>query len=216
MRARAHSPHRLEALTDGVFAIAMTILVLELRVPEGGSAQETIHQMREQWPIFAAYVVSFILLGVYWYGQRSQYDFIRRVDRELTWLNIFFLLGASTIPFAASFLGEHAELPNAVHFYGLVLVYCSSLHAWIWWYATNPKRGLVDPQETTPEVIAVGKRLAIVPVLFYALAMGISYIDPRLSLLLFAFVPFLYVFDVVRHLRLPGGIKTEAGEDLPE
>lgn len=216
MRARSHSPHRLEGLTDGVFAIAMTILVLELHVPEGDSASEVIHEMREQWPTFAAYAVSFILLGVYWYGQRSQYDFIRRVDRELTWLNIFFLLGISTIPFAASLLGKHAEIPQAVHFYGAVLVFCSGLHAWIWWYATNPKRDLVDPEETTPSVIAVGKRLAIIPVLFYALAMGMSYVDVSLSLLLFALVPFLYVFDVVRHLRLPGGVKAESGEDLPE
>lgn len=215
--ARAHSPHRLEALTDGVFAIAMTILVLELKVPEPGpDPPEVIKELQHQWPIFAAYVVSFVLLGVYWYGQRSQYDFIRHVDRPLTWLNIFFLLGVSTVPFAAALLGEHAELPNTVHFYGAVLLFCSCMHAAVWWYATNPKRQLVDPEATTPEVIAVGKRLSTVPVIFYVIAMVVSYVDFRLSLLLFAIVPFLYVFDVVRNLRLPGSAPVEAGEDVPE
>jgi uncharacterized membrane protein len=214
--ARAHSPHRLEALTDGVFAIAMTILVLELHVPEGDTAKEVIQAAREQWPIFGAYVVSFILLGVYWYGQRSQYDFIRRVDRQLTWLNIFFLLGVCTLPFAAAMLGTYRKMPQAVHFYGAVLIFCSVLHAWIWWYATSARRNLVDPKETTPDVVAVGKRLAIVPVFFYVLAMGVSFVDFRLSLLMFALVPVLYVFDVVRHLRLPGAPDAEAGEDVPE
>ena len=71
-RLSAHSPHRLEALTDGVFAIAMTILVLELKVPQVEGRSDVIAAMRDQWPTFGAYVVSFILLGVYWYGQRSQ------------------------------------------------------------------------------------------------------------------------------------------------
>jgi uncharacterized membrane protein len=216
LRARAHSPHRLEALTDGVFAIAMTILVLDLKVPEADSRAELLQALQDQSPFFRAYLISFVLLGVYWYGQRSQYDYIRKVDRTLTWLNIFFLLGISTLPFAAALLGMHSDVPEAVHFYAVTLVICSSLHAAVWWYASNPERGLVDPDETTPEVIALGRRLSAVPVIFYLLAMAMSYVDPRLSLLLFALVPLLYIFDVVRRFRLPGGTKTHAGEDLPE
>ena len=85
------SKTRIEALTDGVFAIAMTLLIFNIRVPE--AAQGTDKALRQGllqlWPSFLTYIISFVMLGVYWVGHHNQYHFIRRTDRVFLWTNIF-------------------------------------------------------------------------------------------------------------------------------
>jgi len=204
-RRRAHSPHRLEALTDGVFAIAMTILVLGIRVPEDAlNPSQLMTALRDEGTVFIAFGVSFVLLGVYWFGQRSQYDYIRAVDRTLTWLNILFLLAISMIPFSASAIGRYPSFRVTVQIFGANLVACSALHAAIWWYATSPKRALVNPNECTPEIVRLGRRLSVTPLVFYIAAMALSFVDTLISRVMFALVPLLYLFDLVRKFHLPG------------
>src|SRR6187549_1393686 len=98
---------RLETLTDGVFAIVMTLLVFDLRPPNPAYVSDEAAMMREiaqLLPSFASYLISFIILGVYWVGHHSQFQYIRRGDQMLLWLNIVFLMCVALVPFSAGLM----------------------------------------------------------------------------------------------------------------
>jgi uncharacterized membrane protein len=119
---RNASPDRLLTFTDGVFAIIITILVLDLEVPDIGSGQSLRESLVEMRPTFIAFVISFLLVGMYWVWHRSAFSQVRYVDHNAIWLNLVFLLPVSMIPFAASTLGEHSSEPTALYLYGVLLI----------------------------------------------------------------------------------------------
>jgi uncharacterized membrane protein len=134
---RAHDPSRVLALSDGVFAIIITLLVLEIHVPEltqGHSLNEALAEVR---PSFTAFVITFILTGRYWVGHRDLFALIRRTDRGLVWLNILYLLPLCLLPFAAGMLGRYDQEPVALRISGLVLVAIAVMRVVIWLYTTN-------------------------------------------------------------------------------
>ena len=96
---RLHDPARVLALSDGVFAIIITLLVLEIHVPELTQGQSLNQALAEIRPSFTAFVISFILAGMYWVGHRDLFALIRRTDRGLVWLNILYLLPLCLLPF---------------------------------------------------------------------------------------------------------------------
>jgi uncharacterized membrane protein len=100
------STSRLEAFSDGVFAIAITLLVLEIPVPEaerGGLADALL----DQWPVYAAYVVSFATIGIIWINHHAVFGYIRRVDRGLLLLNLLLLMWVALIPWPTDMLAEY-------------------------------------------------------------------------------------------------------------
>jgi hypothetical protein len=129
---RLHDPARVLALTDGVFAIIITLLVLEIHVPEltqGHSLNEALAEVR---PSLVAFVISFILAGMYWVGHRDLFALIRRTDRGLVWLNILYLLPLCLLPFGAGLLGRYDTEPVALRIYGLNLVVIAVMRVVIW------------------------------------------------------------------------------------
>src|SRR5215469_15788500 len=112
--------NRIEALTDGVFAVAMTLLVLDIRVPELQplATAELPLKLLSLWPKFLSYTISFVILGVYWVGHHVQLSFIRRADRPLLWINILFLLWVALVPFSTALLSEYATTRIAIAIYG--------------------------------------------------------------------------------------------------
>jgi uncharacterized membrane protein len=100
---------RIEALADGVFAIAMTLLILEVKVPDllPDQIEQLPDRLLQLWPNFAAFGISFLICGVYWVGHHAQLHYIRRSDRFFIWLNIVFLMVISAIPFSAALIGEY-------------------------------------------------------------------------------------------------------------
>lgn len=100
---------RIEALADGIFAIAMTLLILEVKVPSllPGQLEELPHRLLDLWPKIAAFVISFLVCGVFWVGHHAQLHYVRRADRTFLWLNIAFFLVISAIPFSAALIGEY-------------------------------------------------------------------------------------------------------------
>ena len=137
MLERLHDPARVLALTDGVFAIIITLLVLEIHVPEltqGHSLNEALAELR---PSLGAFVVSFILAGMYWVIHRDLFALIRRTDRGLVWLNLLHLLPLCLLPFGAGLVGRYDQEPVALRIYGLILVAIALTRAVIWLYATN-------------------------------------------------------------------------------
>ena len=134
------SKARLERLTDGVFAIVMTILVLEITIPFISPtvvSTELPKELIELWPALLSYAISFIILGFFWISHDDQFHYIRRVKRPLLGLSIFYLMFIALIPFSASLLGEFGNQPFAILVYGINLIICSSWNYLHWWYATR-------------------------------------------------------------------------------
>ena len=115
---------RLIFFSDAIFAIVMTLLVLEIRVPDVPSdvaAQEVPGLVFELWPKLLSYVLSFLVIGLYWIGHHQTFRYVRSYDRTLLWLNLVFLLSISFIPFPTDLLGEYGELRFSVIFYAASL-----------------------------------------------------------------------------------------------
>ncbi|MEP7036940.1 MAG: TMEM175 family protein, partial [Acidobacteriota bacterium] len=108
---------RLETFSDGVIAIIITIMVLELKVPD----ESIITAWRELAPKFISYVLSFLLIAIMWGNHHHVFQIVKAVDGKLMWANINLLFWMSLIPFATAYLGEHYTEPAAVALYGVVL-----------------------------------------------------------------------------------------------
>ncbi|CAN5814506.1 TMEM175 family protein [soil metagenome] len=112
---------RLEAFSDGVIAILITIMVLELRVPHGND----LHALRQLVPVFLTYILSFIFIGIYWNNHHHMLQATRRINGRILWANLHLLFWLSLVPFVTGWMGENheASTPNAA--YGAVLLCCA-------------------------------------------------------------------------------------------
>lgn len=197
---RRGSTERVKAFGDGVFAIVITILVLEIGVPPNLSDQSLRDALDELGPDLIAWVVSFLITGMYWVWHRDLFNQVRYVDTTAIWLNLLFLLPAALIPFAASVLGEYSGDPIGLHVYGAVLI-ATSLMRWVL-YAYVMRRPALLWASPTPKARRVGALLAVAPIAVYLVAMALAKPAPTLSLLLYLAVPSLYlllVFVLRRH-----------------
>ena len=98
---------RLEIFSDAVIAIAITLLVLDIRVPQAPQGQ-LLHALGRQWPSYAAYVLSFAVIGIMWVSHHSMFERIREIDRGLLFSNLLLLLGIAFLPFPTPLLAEYA------------------------------------------------------------------------------------------------------------
>ena len=129
---------RLIFFSDAIFAIVMTLLILEIRapdnVPSDVAATEVPNLVWALWPKFFSYVLSFLVIGTYWIAHHQTFRYVRSYDRVLLWLNLVFLLSISFIPFPTDLLGEYGELRFSVIFYAASLGMARLLLAVVWWY----------------------------------------------------------------------------------
>ena len=191
---RLHDPARVLALSDGVFAIIVTLLVLEIHVPELTQGQSLNQALSEVRPSLTAFVISFVLAGMYWVGHRDLFALIRRTDRGLVWLNILFLLPLCLLPFAAGMLGRYDREPVALRIYGLVLVVIAVMRVVIWLYATNRPHLLW--QRLDDRQRRAGLALNLYPGLVYLVAFLVAKVAPGVSLLIYAGLPVLYFLSI--------------------
>jgi uncharacterized membrane protein len=112
------SKGRLEAFSDGVLAIVITIMVLELRPPEGTEFEDLF----SLWPKILAYAMSFAYIAIYWVNHHHLFQAVRTVSARVLWANILLLFALSLVPFATAWMGEHEFGPNTVAIYNLVLI----------------------------------------------------------------------------------------------
>ena len=194
---------RVEALSDGVFAIAMTILVLNISVPtaETVSADRLPDALGRVVPQVFVYIISFVNLGVLWVGQHNQYHFIDRADRWFLWINILYLLLISFMPLSTALLGHYPLHRVALVVYGTNLIAATLVLALHWHYATAEGR-LVRTQ-LPPRVIGLAHRRILGSAGAYTIALLLSLMVPVLSLVLFLAVPLFNVlpFTLDRHFR---------------
>jgi uncharacterized membrane protein len=191
---RLHEPARVLALSDGVFAILITLLVLEIHVPELTQGHSLNQALREIRPSLVAFVISFILAGMYWVGHRDLFALIRRTDRGLVWLNILYLLPLCLLPFGAGLLGRYDQEPVALRIYGLLLVAIAVMRVVIWLYATSRPHLLWRPLDDRQR--RAGLTINLYPGLVYLLAFLVAKSAPGLSLLIYAGLPLLYFLSI--------------------
>jgi uncharacterized membrane protein len=196
---------RVETLADGVFAIAMTLLVLEVKVPElpdPVTGVAMVGALAGLLPSVAGFAVSFVILGMLWIGHHNQFHFIRRVDRPLLWINIFYLLCVAFVPFATAFITRYPLQPAALLLYGGTLLLGGVTHYLHWNYAVA--RGFVS-EEVTPEVTEVMRERISMGIAVYLAATLVGAFLPKIGLVLFACMPVLYM--------LPGRIDPSLTEE---
>ena len=139
-------PNRIEALADGIFAVAMTILVLELHVPDLGpvaSEAGLLAALRSLEPKVFSFGSGFVILGTLWIGHRFQFHYIRRSNRAILWINLAFLLTISFLPFVVALIGTYGPMRVTCVLYGATLVAALACLLVQWLYATGPSRRLV-------------------------------------------------------------------------
>jgi uncharacterized membrane protein len=206
---RQHDPARVLALTDGVFAIILTLLVLEIHVPDLASGQSLREALSEVRPSFVSFLISFVVIAISWAGHRDLFAHIRRIDRSLVWFNIVYLFPLSLLPFGAALLARYQEEPVALRMYGLVLLLIALTRLGVWLYTANRPHLLFEP--ISPRTKRVGALLALGLAALYTLAIAISDTSPGASLAIYAGVPVLYFIGlfVERSTAPPGTEKDD-------
>ena len=139
--------NRIEALSDGIFAIVMTLLILEFHVPNlppNAPNVEVAPALLALWPKFVSYIVTFVSLGFFWVGHHIMYHAIRRADRTLLWLNIFFFMFVSLLPFSTSVLNAFSEAFIAPLLFGANLAVIGWILFFQWQYANSQPDMLAD------------------------------------------------------------------------
>jgi uncharacterized membrane protein len=167
-RIAGQNVERLAALSDGIFAVAMTLLVLDLRVPAKEaihSGGELGHALQALAPQLVAYMMSFMTLGIFWVGQQTQLNYLERADRSLSWIHILFLFAVSIMPFSTRLLAEFIEYRTALVVYWLNILLLGAVLYLSWVCATG--KGLVKG-DMPPEVPRAIKRRIVIAQSLYA------------------------------------------------
>jgi TMEM175 potassium channel family protein len=190
--------NRLEAFSDGVFAIVITLLVIEIRPPEVGEGESLAAALWDLWPNYVGYLVTFVVIGVMWLNHHRIFEQVIRCDGPLLLLNLNLLLWTALLPFPTAVMAEY--LPEGGHraetamaLYGGVLLVCavsfSALYSWV----IHDARiiGSLPP----PEVVRAARIRFSIGIAFYAIAFALSWVSPYVALSLQATMALYYAFD---------------------
>jgi uncharacterized membrane protein len=184
---------RLEAFSDGVIAIIITIMVLELKIPH----EPTLEALLERAPVFSSYVLSFIYVGIYWGNHHHLVHSVQHVTPAVIWANLTLLFWLSLIPFVTGWFGETRAAPVPTAVYGAVLILCGLSYQLL--------QVIIARQQTTEAgrtAHARSTRKGAVAVLAYGLAIGLAFVTTWLSVALYAAVALLWLVPDRRFERL--------------
>ncbi len=187
-------PGRLEAFSDGVLAIVITLLVLEIKTPHltaPNDAQEALRALAALGPKFLGYFLSFFFVAVFWVNHHRFFRLVRRVDTGLLWLNNLLLLALSFIPFPTGMIGEYPGNPTVLALFGVVLMIAGIAFNSMWRRAGAA--GLYYDSVSQALINAAIARGVIGPVL-YGLAAVLAFVLPAVAWVLFFGIPLIYVF----------------------
>lgn len=203
--------NRIEAFSDGVFAIAITLLILNIHIPSdpippGEGTLWVLEELGKQWTNYLSFFLSFLIVGVVWGNHHTMFSYIKRSNHYLIILNLLLLLSIVVIAFTAALLGHYigtAGQQAAVMVYSGVLVIGGVFYNLLWWYASRNYR-LLD-KTLQPEVVQRVTRRYIFGPVFYALAFGLSFFwngTPGLVLCILLAITYLLP-TVADRVRLP-------------
>ncbi len=193
---------RMEALSDGVFAIAMTILVFDLKDPVSNvqlSDGALLQSLQQLGPVLLTYLLSFMTLGIFWTGQSTQFDYLFQYTRRLTWISLFFLLFVSLIPFTTAILSHHIHNRISILLYWLHLAVLGVLILLHW--SVAKKSACVQAREEELRAVnrAINKRVFTAQAL-YALGASLCFIDTYLSIVFIIAVQLNYALGLFPRL----------------
>ena len=207
---RAHDPSRVLALSDAVCAIIITLLVIEVHVPEQIHRGETLFsELQTIRPSIVAFFISFVVVAIAWAGHRDLFTVIKHTDRTLVWLNILYLLPLCLLPFGASLIARYPTDALALRMYGLLLVAIAATRVGIWLYATGRTHLLYDPPDL--QFRRAGVAVAVGPAVAYAVAFAIADAAPIVSMVIYGAVPIVYfiVITLARSTAPPGSAERD-------
>jgi TMEM175 potassium channel family protein len=201
---------RLEAFSDGVFAIAITLLVLDIGVPprDPPPAGGLAHKLAEQWPSYFAYLVSFSVIGIIWVNHHGVFSRVRLVDRPTLFANLGLLLIVAMLPFPTHLMAEYLTAGKNSHVaaavYSCTMLAMGLTFAGVWFAVTRDERLLhepVDPSARRRTLIRFG-----LGNVFYLITIGLAFVSAPLTLAVHGAVALYYCFD-----QLTSGDRAEKG-----
>ncbi len=200
---------RVEAFSDGVFAIAITLLVLEIHVPATPEGHSLWHALGQEWPSYFAYIVGFLGVGVTWLNHHTTFGLIRHVDRTLLLLNLLLLMSIAAIPWpvelVARYLDRGSQASVAVAVLGLVMTSMSVTFTAFWQYATRHPGLLRDGLD--PVAVRGGRLRFAVGLAIYPALTLFSFVSAPVTLGLHGVLALYYAFD---QTRARGAVAAEA------
>lgn len=181
--AAENETSRVEAFSDGVFAIAITLLILEIRVPAAGSPGSLGSALARLWPSYLAFLVSFFTIGVMWLNHHRLFTVIQRSSDGLLGLNLLLLFGITFVPFPTAVVAEHIlhEGRTAAIFYSGTFVVISIVFNVLWQYVV--RRGLLGPAVDHRMVHGISRQYAFGP-LCYLVALVVAWFSPTTSVVI--------------------------------
>jgi uncharacterized membrane protein len=192
-RFRGFEKNRLEALIDGIFAVALTLLVLDIKLPEDAvfsSNQDLWSKLVDLERHLAIYVITFAVIGIKWIGHHLQFHYVRYTDRRLIWINLLFLLLISFLPFATDMVGDHQDLVLPVEIYGLALLVLSGVsYLHIDYLSRHPH--LASP-ELTPAAVRLLKQRILLFCLLPIVSMALAFYSTRVALYVYLLLATAY------------------------
>jgi TMEM175 potassium channel family protein len=197
--------NRLEAFSDGVLAILITIMVLELRVPEGVS----LSSLRELGPVFLSYILSFVYLGIYWNNHHHLLAATHRVNGAVLWANLHLLFWLSLIPFVTSWMGENDFAAGPTAAYGVVLL----LAAIAYYILQGRILTLEGPDSVLAQAVGSDWKGKVSPFL-YAVAIPSAFVQPAIAGSLYVTVALIWLIPDRRIERRIA--TTDSGASKPE
>ena len=188
---------------DGIFSVAMTILVIELKIPlvQGNSLKDLLHSLYETRQELFCYFISFIVLGIMWFGHRMVFEYISRTNRYFIFLGVLFYMVVCLVPFSTRFLAANTLHWDAILMYGLNLSMCNLTLFAQWMYGI--KRPTLHARILPDEVRKEANKLFLISPVMYAIAIAISFYVPLVSIIIFFITPVLYLLPQKLDKYLP-------------
>jgi len=200
-RVAGHSVERLAALSDGIFGVAMTLLLIELHVPAREliqSEHDLLHAFAALGPQLLVYLMSFMTLGIFWVGQQTELNHLERSDRNLTWINLGFLFFVTIVPFSTRLLAEFTTFRSALVAYWFNIFLLGGVLYCAWGYATRAK---LLTSETTYETTAAVCHRIIYSQVLYALGALLCFFNTYWSIGFIVVVQLNYAIAPLQWLR---------------
>jgi uncharacterized membrane protein len=200
---------RLNAISDGVFAIVLTLMVFEIKIPDLApelAATQLSQALLKLLPDFSILFLSFFILGIYWVGHNNVFLHVLRHDRLMLWLNILFLLNVASIPFPVALLVRYGDNQISVILYAITLAVAGILLDLIWAYATYNRHLMCDSVQ--PKLVRSFHIRILTGPIIYLVAIAISFFSLLVPKVLFGFAIVYYlvptVQDLLHHEQLSG------------
>jgi uncharacterized membrane protein len=186
-REAIRNSDRLVFLSDGVYAIALTILVLDIKLPASFDAfhflpSQLLKALEGLQSNILAYIISFLVIGLSWRAHNLIFHYVKRYDTNIFWLNLLLLLSVAFIPFPTSVLALGINVVSVV-FYASCLTIAEGLEAVIWMYATQIRKDRLIDEDLNPQLIRYHTILFLVAPVVFLLSIGLAFIAPGVAIL---------------------------------